>query len=144
MMSEEIHRFPDEKLVKLKNDLTPILHSSHFSIEPIDSGASVRKYFLLNFHKESEHIPKHLILMQIPTDRLDIADDYVQISEYLSRNHIPHPNIYHIHRDQGFLFIHPTNGVRLDIFVKDHPKFIEKIYHQLYSLPVLFSPISFF
>ncbi len=130
-MSENFYQFPDKELMNLKKKLTSLLPSPHFSIEPIDSGASVRKYFSISFHEESDRIPKRLILMHIPLDRLEIADDYVQISEYLLKNHIPHPRIYHNHRNQGLLLTYPTKGVRLDIFLKRHPDFLKNIYHQL-------------
>lgn len=118
----------DRKILDLKKKLGTIFPSHRFSIEPIDWGASVRKYFSLLFEN---HLPDQLILMQIPLDRLEIADNYIQISEYFLKYDIPHPPLYQYHRDKGWLLEYPAIGSRLDLYFNRHPELMVKIYPEL-------------
>jgi aminoglycoside/choline kinase family phosphotransferase len=116
------------EISELKKKLGSIFPACRFSIEPIDWGASVRKYFLLLFEN---HYPDQLILMQIPPDRLEIADNHLQISEYFLKYGIPHPRLYQNHRDKGWLLEYPAVGLRLDLYFNAHPELMLKIYPEL-------------
>lgn len=116
------------EILDLKKKLDCIFPSCRFSIERIDWGASVRKYFSLLFEN---HLPDQLILMQIPLDRLEIADNHSQICEYFLKYDIPHPRLYQYHRDKGWLLEYPAIGSRLDLYFHTHPELMVKIYPEL-------------
>ena len=116
----------------LKTKLAGFFNYRDFSVSPMNGGASVRNYYILQFARRFYFPRKKVILMQIPADRLDMADDYLTISYYLRRRRIPTPRVYEMNREQGWIFLEPARGARLDQYLRDCSLDERRlIYHQL-------------
>ena len=119
------------KPVDLHQKLTKFFNNSQFEITPMDNGASVRQYFRIHF-RESLYFPiQAVILMVVPVDKIEMADDYLNISYYLRRQEIPRPRIFEMQREEGWIFLEPAEGEQLDIYLKTHPEEMSAIYHKL-------------
>jgi aminoglycoside/choline kinase family phosphotransferase len=119
-------------LKTLKSKLTDFFKTDRFSLAPIEGGASVRKYFILQFQKNSRFPTNPAILMYIPQERIDIADNYHNISQYFSRMNISQPPLYEVHRKKGWLFVEHAAGYRLDLYLQNTTKDeTSRIYHRL-------------
>lgn len=116
----------------LHEKLKEFFHTDHFTLEPMEGGASVRKYFILHFKQNNRFPSSTVILMFVPQDRIDIADNYYNISRYFDRMNISHPQLYEIHREQGWVFVQHAIGHRLDLYLQNaHDDEISVIYHRL-------------
>jgi aminoglycoside/choline kinase family phosphotransferase len=113
---------------ELKEKLSRFLQTEDFTITPLAGGASPRKYYLLNFSKDSYFPRKDVILMYIPHTLPHTAEDYVNISYYLRRFHIAHPIIYEMNLAEGWIFVEPARGETLDHYLRQHPEEIPRIY----------------
>ena len=119
-------------LDKLRADLADFLKTDGFTLNPIEGGASVRKYFILQFKENSRFPTRTVILMYIPQERIDIADNYHNISQYFSQMNISQPRLYEVHRDLGWLFVEHAAGHRLDLYLQNSPaEAASGIYHRL-------------
>lgn len=129
----ELETKTKKKLIEdLKEKLNEFFDTDHFTLEPIEGGASVRKYFILHFTQNSRFPSSTVVLMYIPQDRIDIADNYHNISSYFDRMNISHPELYEIHREQGWLFVEHAAGHRLDLYLQNtSDEEISLIYHRL-------------
>jgi len=115
----------------LHQKLIKFFNNSQFELSPIDNGASVRQYFRIHF-RESLYFPiQDVILMVVPVDKIEMADDYLNISYYLRRQEIPRPRIFEMQREEGWIFLEPAEGEQLDIYLKSHPEEIPTIYPKL-------------
>jgi len=122
-----------KNLIKdLKENLNKFFDTDHFTLEPMEGGASVRKYFILHFKQNTRFPSPTVILMYVPQDRIDIADNYYNISRYFDRMNISHPTLYEIHRARGWVFVQHATGHRLDLYLQNaHDGEISVIYHRL-------------
>ncbi len=121
-----------KELSQLKIQLRKFLRSDNFEIELLKCGASVRRYYLLKMGKESYFPGKNVVLMNVPTDRVEMLDDYLNISYYLRRHGIARPQVYELHRDQGWIFVEHGQGECLDVFLKSNPQHpLRDLYIQL-------------
>ncbi len=120
-----------KKIDRLKEELSNFFGSEDFSIEELNSGASVRKYYRLNFRGRNYFPHDEIILMQIPVDRLEIADDYLNISYYLQRHGIAQPRVFEIQREKGWIFLDHAKGERVLDYLKNHSHKKEQLYHSL-------------
>jgi len=102
----------------LKDQLSTFFKSDNYTIQYLDAGASVRRYYLLTFPEPTYFPLADVVLMWLPQDRLEIIDDYLNISYYLRRQNIPRPQVYEIHRNEGWIFLEPARGERLDLYMK--------------------------
>jgi len=122
----------NNELSHLKNQLREFLRSDNFEIELLKCGASVRKYYLLKMGKKSYFPKKNVVLMYVPTDRVEMLEDYLNISYYLRRHGIARPQVYELHRKQGWIFVELGKGECLDVFLKKNPKHpLRDLYFQL-------------
>jgi aminoglycoside/choline kinase family phosphotransferase len=116
----------------LKDQLSTFFKSDNFTVQYLDAGASVRKYYLLTFNEVRYFPGKDVVLMWLPKDRLEIIDDYLNISYYLRRQKIPRPRVYEIHRESGWIFLEPARGFRLDLYIKNRSMLqLKNIYRKL-------------
>jgi aminoglycoside/choline kinase family phosphotransferase len=70
--------------------------------------------------------------MKVPTDRVEMLDDYLNISYYLRRHGIARPQVYELQREQGWIFVEHGKGECLDVFLaKESRPPLQKIYFQL-------------
>jgi aminoglycoside/choline kinase family phosphotransferase len=116
----------------LKSNLADFLKTDGFTLDPIEGGASVRKYFIIHFKENSRFPTRTVILMYIPQERIDIADNYHNISHYFSQMNVSQPRLYEVHRDLGWLFVEHAAGHRLDLYLQNSAaKEVPRIYHQL-------------
>lgn len=126
-----IHQLSAHNAVRsadLRQKLAKFFNNSHFELSPLDNGASVRQYFRIHF-RESLYFPtRDVILMVVPRDKLEMADDYLNISYYLRRQGIPCPRIFEMQREEGWIFLEPAEGEQLDIYLKNYPEEIPSIY----------------
>lgn len=120
-----------EEIENLKKHLTQFLKTENFSVEPLYGGASVRRYYTLNFYDHTYFPNSRVILMHIPEDYLEMADDFLNISFYFKRHQIAHPRVYEIYRKSGWIFLEPAAGEQLDLYLKAHPEEIIDIYSRL-------------
>ncbi len=121
----------NERLEELRVQLAAFWGNEDFSLKPFAAGASVRRYFLLRFGKKSYFPEKEIVLMQIPPDRPDMADDYFHISYYLRRCGIPQPLLYEMQREKGWIFLARAKGEQLDGYLRKQPREIEAVYPRL-------------
>jgi aminoglycoside/choline kinase family phosphotransferase len=120
------------EITQLKNLLQEFFESNNFEIELLKRGASVRKYYLLKMETKSYFPKRNVVLMNVPTDRVEMLDDYLNISYYLRRHGIARPLIYELHRDQGWIFVEHGQGECLDVFLKKRPQHpLRDLYVQL-------------
>ncbi|MEJ2634685.1 MAG: aminoglycoside phosphotransferase family protein [Calditrichia bacterium] len=117
-----------QELALLKERLAAFFNSDDFAIEPLKNGASVRRYYIINFNSKIYFPRRQVILMLIPADRLAMADDYLNISYYFRRRKIPRPRLYEIHREYGWIFLAPAAGEQLDQYLREHPEEKKHIY----------------
>lgn len=120
-----------EEIQKLKAHLTDFLKTEKFSVKPLYGGASVRRYYTLNFSDHTYFPNSRVILMHIPEDYLEMADDFLNISFYFKRHRIAHPRVYEIHRKRGWIFLEPAAGEQLDLYLNAHPEEMAKVYPRL-------------
>ncbi|MFZ0389764.1 MAG: aminoglycoside phosphotransferase family protein [Calditrichia bacterium] len=118
-------------LNRLKEELSRFFNSEAFTLEPLHSGASVRRFLRLKFKKSLYFPQKEIVLMVIPGDRLEMADDYLNISYYLRRHNIPRPRIFEIRRDSGWLFLAPAAGFPLKDYIHNHPQELTDLLQRL-------------
>ena len=134
-MNQKVYQRMSEKILSLENlqkDLADFFKTDSFTLNPIEGGASVRKYFILNFKENSRFPTRTVILMYIPQERIDIADNYHNISQYFSQINISQPRLYEVHRDLGWLFVQHAAGYRLDLYLqKATAEAASGIYHHL-------------
>lgn len=122
----------EKELSQLKIQLREFLGSDSFKIELLKCGASVRRYYILKMGEKNYFPKKNVVLMNVPTNRVEMLDDYLNISYYLRRHEIARPRVYELHRDQGWLFVEHGQGECLDVFLKKDPKHpLRKLYFQL-------------
>lgn len=122
----------EKELSQLKLQLREFLGSDNFKIELLKCGASVRRYYLLKMGENNYFPDRNVVLMNVPTDRLEMLDDYLNISYYLRRHGIARPQVYELHRDQGWIFVEHGQGECLDVFLKKDPKHpLRNLYFQL-------------
>jgi aminoglycoside/choline kinase family phosphotransferase len=116
---------------QLQRELEDFFNNTRFNLIQINSGASVRKYFRISF-EESLYFPtRDVTLMVIPIDKIEMADDYLNISYYLQRQNIPQPRIFEMQREKGWIFLEPAEGEQLDTYLQQHPDEISTIYPRL-------------
>jgi len=119
-------------LKSLNTSLTDFFETDGFNLSPIEGGASVRKYFILQFQENSRFHTNPVILMYIPQERIDIADNYQNISRYFNRMTISQPPLYEVHRELGWLFVEHAAGHRLDLYLRNTAEEeTSRIYHRL-------------
>ncbi len=117
---------------ELKNSLSRFFGTDDFTLQSLNGGASVRHYYMLSFPKKSYFPLTDIVLMTVPRDRLEILDDYLNISYYLRRRAVSRPRVYEIHRDDGWIFLEPARGERLDFRMKKSSATeMETIYSQV-------------
>ena len=116
---------------ELRAQLAAFWGNNDFSVEPFAAGASVRRYYLIRFKKNFYFPEKEIVLMRIPADKPEVADDYFHISYYLRRCGIPQPLLYEMHREKGWIFLSRAKGEQLDVYLHKHPHEIETIYPRL-------------
>ena len=122
----------EKELTQLKIQLREFLGSNSFKIELLKCGASVRRYYLLKMGEKNYFPQKNVVLMNVPTNRLEMLDDYLNISYYLRRHKIDRPQVYELHRSQGWIFVEHGHGECLDVFLKKNPQHpLRKLYFQL-------------
>ncbi len=112
----------------LKRRLSRFFNTDQFTLMPLSGGASVRRYYMLEFQEKLYFPGKRVVLMDVPLDRLQIADDYLNISYYLRRKNIARPRLYELHRDEGWIFLAPAAGRRVDDYLRRHPEKAQEIY----------------
>jgi aminoglycoside/choline kinase family phosphotransferase len=119
-------------LKKLKELLYRNRNLREFALEPMPHGASVRRYYLLQFNEAGYFPNKNVVLMQVPLNRCEMIDDYFNISSYLSQYKVPNPGIFEYLPQYGWIFLELARGTTLDEFFRNndvHEK--ENIYIQL-------------
>jgi aminoglycoside/choline kinase family phosphotransferase len=122
---------------QLQKELENFFNNARFNLIHIDSGASVRKYFRLSF-EESLYFPtRDVILMAVPVDKIEMADNYLNISYYLHRQNIPQPRIFEMQREKGWIFLEPAEGEQLNNYLKQHPDQVSTIYPRLVDFLLL-------
>ncbi len=117
----------------LEEKLKHYFRTREFSLTPLEDGASFRQFFELTLG-ENQYFPgETVILMLVPTDRLDTADDYMNISYYLRRHEIPRPRLFEINRNEGWIFLEKARGFPLNEYFKNssHQEEKEHIYPAL-------------
>ncbi len=119
------------EIEQLRNQLSLFFNLYNFSIAPINNGASVRKYYMLTFSGKTYFPQKKVVLMHIPLNQLQIADDYLNISYYLRRNKIPRPRLFELNREHGWIFLAPAAGEQLNLYLQKNPGQTDSIYAQL-------------
>lgn len=124
-------------ITELKSQLEDFFCTDNFTLEPMNGGASVRQYYLLSFKSKTYFPHRRIILMKVPADSAEIAEDYLNISYYLRRHKIPHPRLYEIQQAQGWLFMDSASGVQLNHFLNKHPEKTEEIYEKLLEFLLL-------
>jgi aminoglycoside/choline kinase family phosphotransferase len=125
-------------LLNLKKQISEYLGTSDFQIEIIPHGASIRRYYRLRFNHDYYFPTRTVVLMQVPSERSEIADDYLNISYYLRRHGIARPRVYEIQRNLGWIFMEHGWGTTLDIFLQknsDCPK--DQIYRKLLDFLII-------
>ena len=70
----------EKELSQLKIQLREFLGSDSFKIELLKCGASVRRYYLLRMGEKNYFPKKNVVLMNVPTERVEMLDDYLNIS----------------------------------------------------------------
>jgi len=119
-------------LKKLKVQLYQNRHLQDFNLEPLPHGASVRRYYHLQFIEAGYFPSKNVVLMQVPLNRCEMIEDYFNISSYLSQYKVPNPGIFEYLPQYGWIFLELARGTTLDEFFRNndaHEK--ENIYIQL-------------
>jgi aminoglycoside/choline kinase family phosphotransferase len=122
---------------QLKRDLESFFNNSEFNLIQIDSGASVRKYFRISFEASLYFPTRDVILMAVPLDKIEMADDYLNISYYLQRQNIPQPRIFEMQREKGWIFLEPAEGEQLNNYLKQYSDLILTIYPRLVDFLLL-------
>jgi aminoglycoside/choline kinase family phosphotransferase len=115
----------------LREELTDFFGGGIFVIRPLSGGASVRRYYKITFREKSYFPRREIILMQIPSNHLEIAEDYLNISYYLRRHHIPPPRIFEIRREKGWIFMDIATGQPLNLLLREKPDQLESFYSDL-------------
>lgn len=117
---------------KLRQQLSDYLDIREFLLEPIPYGASVRRYYRLQF-QEAGYFPEDtVVLMQTPLERLEIEEDYFKISSYLTHRGINPPRVFEFQRKYGWIFMEVARGTRLDEFFRNNSEYPKDIvYKQL-------------
>ncbi len=95
------------------------------SIEKVNSGASSRRYFLLNLDGETYFPGNEVLVMVVPLPDIRILLDYMNVDYYLRRMRIPTPRIFEVWEDAGIIFLEYIRWPRLDMFVQQHPEKME-------------------
>jgi len=122
----------EKELEQLKNRLKDFFGYNDFTVELLKCGASVRRYYLMRMGNTSYFPRKEVVVMNVPLDRVDILDDYLNISYYLRRHGIARPRVYEIHRKQGWIFVEHGEGECLDVFLKKNPGIqLNSLYRQV-------------
>ncbi|MBN2365380.1 MAG: DUF1679 domain-containing protein [Calditrichaeota bacterium] len=104
---------------ELKNRLNRFFKTDNFTLQALNGGASVRHYYMLSFPGKSYFPIPSIVLMTLPLGRLETLDDYLNISYYLRRHGVPRPRVYEIQRDDGWIFLEPARGERLDMLLQN-------------------------
>ncbi len=116
----------------LKSQLKNFFENNNFTISPLNSGASVRKYYQLKFSGPAIFPRKKVILMHFPQDGQDSAEDYLNISSYLKRHQLPVPEVYQINRENGWIFLEAARGEPLDSYLQQTTlQETDILYHRL-------------
>jgi len=129
----------EQELAQLKARLGDFFGFDNFTVELLKCGASVRRYYLMKLGKTSYFPRSEVVVMNVPLDRVEILDDYLNISYYLRRHGIARPRVYEIHRNQGWIFVEHGEGECLDIFLKKNRKVpLQKLYRQVIDFLLYF------
>ncbi len=103
----------------LKEKLKKYFRIREISLTPLEDGASFRRFFEVTLGDNQYFPGRTVILMLVPTDHLQTADDYMNISYYLRRHEISRPRLFEINRTEGWIFLEKARGIPLDEFFKD-------------------------
>ncbi|GAB4365369.1 MAG: phosphotransferase [Calditrichia bacterium] len=119
------------RLKSLKEALAKFFKTDEFNLQELDSGASVRRYYFLNFSGETYFPHSRIVLMQVPPGNPEMLDDYLTIQNYLVRYKIPTPQIFEVNRSKGWIFLARAEGIQLSHYLRDNPEKMPEIYNQL-------------
>ena len=89
------------ELQKLKKELISFFKLDNFNVSSYAAGASVRKYYSLEFEGRSFFPDPQVLLMQIPVEKIEIINDYLNIYHYFRNKNIPCPNLYEVNHEHG-------------------------------------------
>jgi aminoglycoside/choline kinase family phosphotransferase len=130
-ISYQIEPDPNPDFNKLYVKLNNYFKSSRFKISKIYSGASIRKYYRLQFIQETYFPTSTIVLMVIPPEKSDMLGEYFLISRYLKQNGIQNPQIFEINKNEGWIFLAPASGTLLVEYLKGNLNEVYSIYFKL-------------
>ncbi len=111
----------------LKTALADFFKQTDFAIETVQGGASSRKYYTIEFVKETYFPNQTILVMDVPLEDIDILVNYMNVDYYLQRMKIPTPRLYEIYQPKGWVFLEYITDPTLEEFFHTNPGAIETV-----------------
>ncbi|HQU72589.1 MAG TPA: phosphotransferase, partial [Calditrichia bacterium] len=106
---------------QLRQELTQFFKSEDFTLEQLVGGASRRKFFRIDFLKDSYFPVTSVVLMIIPQDAGRTFHDYVYLDYYFKRLKVSRPSVYEVSQERGWVFMDFVADPTVEQFLHTQP-----------------------
>jgi len=121
----------------LKENLSNFFNTNSFSVKFYKSGASSRRYYLVNF-RNSYYFPNpNILLATYSHSENGSFDDYIKMDYYFKRRNIPTPRIFEINRHQRWIFLEYIPFPTVEEYLKAYPEKTAPILEALLEMNLL-------
>ena len=114
-------RYTTTDMEALAEALSRFFKTTHFTLTPIEGGASSRIYFRIDFREESYFPGDAVMLMVVPPPDMRLLTDYMHIDYYLRRMQVPTPRLYELDQSTGWIFLKFESAPTLENYLLQHP-----------------------